>query len=43
MISSIPVYSSCVHTTVWMHQMDANKTFGKKLDGNYTRRLRAIL
>ena len=26
-----------------MHYMDANKTAGEKLDGNYTRMLRAIL
>ena len=26
-----------------MHYMDANKTAEKKLDGNYTRMLRAIL
>ena len=26
-----------------MHYLDANKTAGKKLDGNYTRMLRAIL
>ena len=32
-----------VDTAIWMHDMDANKTDGKKLDGNYTRPLRAIL
>ena len=26
-----------------MHYMDANKTAGEELDGNYTRMLRAIL
>ena len=33
----------CVHTTVWMHHMEANKTNGKKPNGNYTRMLCAIL
>ena len=30
-------------TAIWMHHLDANKKAGKKLDGNYTRMLRAIL
>ena len=36
---------SCrIDTAVWMHYMDANKTrWRKKLHGNYTRMLRAIL
>ena len=28
---------------MWMHYLDAYKTAGEKLDGNYTRMLRAIL
>ena len=32
-----------VDTAVWMHHLDANKRLEKKLDGNYTRMLRAIL
>ena len=35
--------SGRVDTAVWMHHLDANKTAEKKLDGNYTRMLRAIL
>ena len=35
---------SCrIDTAVWMHYMDANKMAEKKLEGNYTRMLRAIL
>ena len=33
-----------IDTAIWMHYMDANKTYCEKnLDGNYTRMLRAIL
>ena len=32
-----------VNTAIWMYYMDANKHMEKKLDGNYTRMLRAIL
>ena len=35
--------SGHVDTAVWMHYMDANKTYGEKLDSNYKRMLRAIL
>ena len=37
--------SGHIDTAIWMHYMDANKTkrLEKKLDGNYTRMLRAIL
>ncbi len=35
--------SGCVHTAVWMHNIDANKMYGEKVDSNYTRMLRAIL
>ena len=35
--------SGRVDTAVWMHHLDANKTAGEELDGNYTRMLRAIL
>ena len=35
--------SSSIGTAIWMHHMDANKTYTKKTDGNYTRMLRAIL
>ena len=35
--------SGRVDTAIWMHYLDANKTAGEKLDGNYTRMLRAIL
>ena len=33
----------CVSTTVWMHHLDTNKMHDKKLDGNYTRILHAVL
>ena len=33
-----------IDTAIWMHHVDAKKTYGeKKLDGNYTRILRALL
>ena len=36
--------SSCVHTTIWMHHIDANKmNREKKLNKNYTKILCAIL
>ena len=35
--------SGRIDTAIWMHYMDANKTYEKKLDSNYTRMLRAIL
>ena len=35
--------SDRVDTAIWKHYNDANKTHGKKLDGNYTRRLRAVI
>ena len=35
--------SNLTDTAVWMHYLDANKRLEKKLDGNYTRLLRAIL
>ena len=35
--------STCVDTAIWMHYMDTNWTYGKKLDGHYTRILWAIL
>ena len=35
--------SSRIHTTIWMHHMDAEKARGKKLDGNCIRMLRVIL
>ena len=35
--------SGCIDTAIWMHYMDAKKRLEKKLDGYYTRMLRAIL
>ena len=35
--------SGCVNTTVCMYYMDPNKRIEKKIDGNYTRILQAIL
>ena len=36
--------SGHIDTAIWMHYMDANKNgWRRKLDGNYTRMLRAIL
>ena len=35
--------SGHIDTAIWVHYMDANKSAEKKLDGNYTRMLRAIL
>ena len=35
--------SGRMDTAVWMHYLDAKKRLEKKLDGNYTRMLRAIL
>ena len=35
--------SGHIDTPIWMHYMDSNQRLEKKLDGNYTRMLRAIL
>ena len=35
--------SGHVDTAIWMHYIDTNKTYGEKLDSNYTRMLWAIL
>ena len=35
--------SSHVNTAIWMHHTDANKNTEKKLHGNYTRMLQAML
>ena len=35
--------SGRIDNAVWMHYLDAEKRLEKKLDGNYTRMLRAIL
>ena len=34
---------SCSSATIWLHHLDSNKQLKKKLDGNYTRILHAIL
>ena len=36
--------SSChINTAIWMHHLDANLAYGEKVDGIYTRMLRAVL
>ena len=34
---------SCINTTIWMHQMNADKTHKEKFNWNYTRMLRTVL
>ena len=39
-----PTVAVSVNTVVWLHHLDSNETHGeKKLAGNYTRLLRAVL